>query len=121
MESAPGVERPARAVPEATQQHRHHEIAIGPPRPAAVAAEGDVEVVPQPARQRDVPSRPELAEAARKVRAIEVDPEIETEDSRQADGDVRVAGEIAVDLKGVQVDADEQRPRVVRFRVSEAD
>src|SRR5207247_3270020 len=112
MQRAPEDERPARAMPQAAEEHGDHQVAVRPQLSAPVASQRDVEVIPQPARKRDVPARPELTEAAREVRAVEVDAEVESEDARQSDGDARVAGEVAVDLERVEIDADEQRPRV---------
>ena len=68
---------------------------------AAVPAEGDVEVVAQPARERDVPATPEVLEVTCRVGRVEVHREAEAEEQGQADGDVGVAAEVAVDLHGV--------------------
>src|SRR5438067_209974 len=110
MQRAPEDERPARAVPESAEEHGDHQVAVRAPSSAAIAAQRDIEVITQPTGERDVPARPEFAEAAREVRAVEVDAEVESENARQSDGDARIAGEIAVDLERVEVDADEQRP-----------
>src|SRR5436189_208321 len=72
----------ARAVPQAAEEHGDHQVAVRPQLSASVASQRDVEVIPQPARKRDVPARPELAEAAREVRAVEVDAEVESENAR---------------------------------------
>ena len=87
--------------------------------PSAVAAERDVEVVAQPARQRHVPAPPEVLERQRPVGGVEVLREADAEQQRAADGDVGVAGEVGVDLDGVGVDADEQLERTVRGRRAE--
>src|SRR2546423_9487934 len=108
MQRSPGDEGPACAVPQATEGHGQHQIAGRRERAAAVAAKGDVQVIAQPARKRDVPARPEFAEASRKVRPVEVDSEVEPENARETDGDARVAGKIAVDLKCLKVRADQQ-------------
>ena len=57
---APEHERPGRAVPEAAEDHRQHQVAVGPQRAAAAAAQRDVEVVAQPVREADVPAVPEV-------------------------------------------------------------
>ena len=56
---APEDEGPGGAVPEAAEDHREHQVAVCPQHAAAAAAERDVQVVPQPLRQADVPSGPE--------------------------------------------------------------
>src|SRR5256885_2277858 len=70
----------------------------------AGAAERDVQVIAQPARQRDVPALPELLERACGVRRREVVRETVPEEERDADGDVGVAAEVRVDLDRVRVD-----------------
>ncbi len=72
----------------------------------AVAAERDVEVVAQPARQRHVPAPPEVLERHRGIRRVEVLRELEAEQQRDADRDVRVAAEVGEDLNRVA-----RRPR----------
>ena len=83
-------------------------------RALAVAAERDVEVVAQPARQRHVPAPPEVLERDGGVRRVEVLRELEAEQQRDADRDVRVAAEVGEDLDGVAVDADQHLERRVR-------
>src|ERR1044071_1362937 len=114
VQSAPGHEGPVRAMPQAAQEHRQHQVAHGAQRAAAVSAERDVAVIAKPTGERDVPARPELAEALRPVRPVDVDAEIEAEYARHPDGDVRVSGEVAVDLERVEVDADQERGRRMR-------
>src|SRR5579871_2154189 len=60
MQRAPCHKRPGRAVPEATEQHRDHQIDVAPHTAVPVAAERDVEIVAQELRQRHVPAPPEI-------------------------------------------------------------
>ena len=119
VDSAPDDERPAGAVPEPADEHREHEVAVREERAAAVAAERDVEVVAQPARQRHVPAPPEVRDRRRRVRRVEVLREGEAEEERDPDRDVRVAEEVGVDLDGVRVDPDEHLERRVLVRRAE--
>src|SRR4051812_19403588 len=91
VKASPCNERPVRTVPQSTEEHRDHEVPERHPVTAAVTAQRHIEVIAQPTRKGDMPSRPELAEAARPVRTIEVDAEVEAEETRQPDGNVRVA------------------------------
>src|SRR5690606_22181186 len=52
---APQHEGPGRAVPQAAEHHREHQIRVGPTRTEAIASQRDVQVVAQPGRERDVP------------------------------------------------------------------
>ena len=70
---APEDEGPGRAMPEAAEDHRQHQVAVGPQRAAAAAAQRDVEVVAQPVREADVPAAPEVPGAGREVRQVEVE------------------------------------------------
>ena len=113
VDAAPHHERPRRAVPQAAEQHREHEVPVRVPAAAAVAAEGDVEVVAQPARQRHVPAAPEVLQAQGDVGRVEVRREADAEEQRDADGDVGVAAEVGVDLERVAVDGEQDLERAV--------
>ena len=108
VDPAPDQERPRRAVPEPAEQHRDHDVAERPEPPAAVAAERDVEVVAQPARERHVPAPPEVAQREGHVGAVEVLRQLVSEQQGEADRHVGVAGEVAVDLRGERVEGERQ-------------
>src|SRR5438094_7176655 len=95
-------------MPQPTENHGDREVAVRRPGATLTATEGDVEVVAQPAREADVPAVPELLQARRLVRRIEVLRQRVAEQERGADGDVGVAREVAVDLQRVAVDAGER-------------
>ena len=101
LQRPPDDERPGGAVPQTAQHHGDHDVAHGARLAAGTAPERDVEVVAQPARERHVPAAPELLQVARRVGRVEVLGEPEAEQQGEADGDVRVAAEVAVDLHGV--------------------
>ena len=60
VDRPPRDECPAGAVPEPADQHRQHQVAVREDLAPATAAERDVEVVAQPARERHVPATPEV-------------------------------------------------------------
>ena len=91
VESAPRHERPLRAVPEAAQEHRQHQVAQRGRLAVAAAAQRNVQVIAQPRRERDVPAVPEIRDARRQVRHAEVLRKDESEQARAADRDVAVA------------------------------
>src|SRR5215211_5392760 len=115
VNAAPDDERPRRPVPQAAQEHCQHEVAVGPALPVTVSAERDVEVVAQPAGEGYVPAPPEVLQAECEIGPVEVLREDEAEEQRQPDRHVRVAGEVAVDLRGEAVD----REQDLRARVGE--
>ena len=75
-------------------------------RAAAVAAERDVEVVAQEARQRHVPAPPEVADRHGAVGRVEVERQPQAEHQREADRHVGVAGEVEIDLQRVGAGGD---------------
>ena len=91
-------------MPEAADDHREHQVAVGAALAAAVAAEGDVEVIAEPGREADVPAAPEILRAGREVGQVEIQHQLEAQALGDAPGDVGVAGEVAVDLEGEGVD-----------------
>ena len=101
MQRAPEHEHPGGAVPEPRHDHGQEIVEQGPRLPLPVAAQGDVDVVPEPGGERDVPAAPELREVERAVGVEEVVVQAETHQRGDADGEVGVAGEIKVDLHRV--------------------
>ena len=112
---APQHEFPLGAVPQAAQEHRQPEIQIGAPGAVPAAAQRNVQVVAEPGRQTDVPAPPEVARVQRDVRPVEVERDFIAQQQRRADGDVRIAGKIAVDLHRVAVDRRQHLPTGVHF------
>ena len=78
-----------------------------------IAAQRDVEIVAQPARQRDVPALPEVGWRLRQVGREEVARELDAEQLGQTARDVGVGREVAIDLRGEGVHVDvAEAPRV---------
>ena len=118
MQRAPHDERERRAVPEPTEHHDGEQIDVGARARDAVAAERHVQVVAQPARERDVPPLPEVLERSRDVGRVEVDRQTKPEHQRQPAGDVRVAGEVAEDLRAEHHRQPEQHARILAVVVA---
>jgi hypothetical protein len=110
VQSAPNDKIPGGAMPEAAEQHRQHQVAPGEPFRTAISTERDVEIVPQPGAERNVPASPEIGNVRREVGKIEVDRELVAQQARARYGHVGVSAEIAVDLHRVKEHAD---PRAV--------
>src|SRR5262249_40017952 len=99
MKAAPGDEGPVGAVPEATEQHREHDIESLPSAAPPVPTEWDVEIVAEKAGQRHVPAAPEIADRLCAVGRVEVDGQAKSEHPGKTDRHIRVAGKIEVDLQ----------------------
>ena len=54
------------------EEYHDRQVRVSPARSAAIAAERDVQVVPQKGAQGDVPAPPEIRDAVRPVGRIEV-------------------------------------------------
>src|SRR5665647_1410853 len=119
VHASPEHERPAGAVPEPGEEERDDEVHVRAAAALAIAAQRDVEVVPQPAGQRDVPATPEILDGARCVRRVEVLGQLEAEEQGDADGDVAVGAEVAVDLHRVGDDPPQGLPGRERLRRGE--
>ena len=108
MVGAPRHERPARAVPETTEEHGQEEVPVRAPRPSAISTERDVEIVPEPARERHVPAAPKFRDVGARVGVVEVVRELVPEHERRAPRNVGVSREVAEDLPGVRQNSEPQ-------------
>ena len=88
-------------MPEAGQAPDDQQVAdlLAPGDP--VAPQGDVQIVPEPAAQGDVPPPPKLGDRPGDIGVVEILQKVEAKHPADADGHVGVAGEVEVDLKGV--------------------
>ena len=111
MEGTPDHKRPIRAVPDAGDEEREEQVAVGQQPAAAVPAQGDVHVVAEPGRQADMPARPEFAQARRQIGIVEIEDQVETHDLGHAACHVRVAAEIEEDLPAEGDGAEQQGRR----------
>ena len=85
-------------MPESAQEEGGEGVQRVAQRRTAVAAEGDIDVVPKPCHQRDVPAAPEVAHGGGEVGSAEILHQLDAEEAGAAHGDVAVAREVAVDL-----------------------
>src|SRR3546814_5141197 len=101
VQRTPEDESPCSAVPEAANGHGEKEIDIAPRFAPPVAAERDVEIVAQEARQGHVPTPPEIGDADSLIRRMEIQRQLDAEYPRGADGHVGIAGEIKIELERI--------------------
>ena len=106
-------------VPQTAQKHRQQQVEIGAPLALAVAAKRNVEVIPEPRRERNMPPAPEFGDGGRAVGGIEVFGETEAHHKGQTDGHIRVAREVAIDLQCIAVDAHQTLEARVEQRLIE--
>ena len=101
MPQAPQHKGPVGPMPKACGEKDDEFIEIGAGRPLPVAPQGDVQIVPEPGAERDVPPPPELLDGLGGIGQVEVLQKPEAEHPAQADGHVAVSAEVEVDLQGV--------------------
>ena len=106
VERSPDEESPVGSMPEAAHKEDDEGVADARQEGAAAPSQRDVEVIAEPGGEGDVPPSPELCDVAREVGVGEVAHQVDAEEAGGTDGDVGVAGEVAVDLKG-----EEERPQ----------
>ena len=88
-------------MPEPRQHPDHKDIEKAPPRRDPVAAQRDIDVIPEPGAEAHVPAAPEFGDAAGDIGIIEVFGKAKAEDLPQADGHIAVPGKIEVDVQRV--------------------
>ena len=115
MVRASGDEGPVGAVPETRQQEDDEGVAHHLGLRDTAAAQGDVDVIPEPSRQADVPPAPELGDVATEVGHVEVAHQLDPEKLRRSDGDVGVAREVAIDLESEEDGSKEQGTSALRL------
>ena len=101
VQGAPEDEVPGRAVPDTADHHGEEKVAKVPRLAHPAAAQGDIEVIPEPGTQGDMPSPPEIADAGGKVGGVEVFQQADAQQLGKAQGHAGVAAEIQIDLQGV--------------------
>ena len=100
MERAPEDEGPGGTVPKARNEKDDKDVKKLTGLAASVSAEGNIEIVAEPGGKGDVPARPELLDGGCRLGVIEVFHKTNAHNSRAADGNIGVAGEVAINLHG---------------------
>ena len=102
---APEDEIPAGSMPEASAEPDEKDVPHRPPCPHPAAAKGDVQVLPEPCGQGNVPPPPEFRHRGGGIGIVEVFREVKAQHLPHADGHVGVAGKVEVDLEAEGRDA----------------
>src|SRR4051812_48695885 len=99
MDCAPEHEIPCRPMPQPAKQKTDPKVEVVSRSRYTISAERKVDVFPDPGGERNMPSSPEIGEAGGEVRITEVFHQPKTQHACHANGHVRVAGEIKIDLE----------------------
>jgi hypothetical protein len=108
MQEAPHNKVKSRAMPKPTDEHDSDDIGVnawcGDPR----ASHRDIDVIGEPARERDVPALPEALDIAPAIRPVKVLWHSDAEQARRTNCNVGIAGEIGIDFDSVRKGPQEQ-------------
>ncbi|MNL23092.1 hypothetical protein D3C87_1444610 [compost metagenome] len=91
VQQSPDQETPPQPIaepgmPEPADKEDHHDVDVSPADASPAAAQRYIEIVAEPAPQRDMPAlRPEFGDRAREIGATEVDGQLDAEQARDAD------------------------------------
>lgn len=87
-------------MPKTRDQEYDKNISDSPGRGYSAASERDVDIVSKPSRERNMPSPPKLGDVSAEVGSAEVGHQVKAKKFGCTDGDIRIAGEVTIDLKG---------------------
>ena len=108
VQTAPDEVGQPRAVPQAADEEGYNQVSVLARLAAPAAAQRNIDVIPQPLRQADVPPRPDVLDRVGKERLAEVFRQVQAQHLADAQHNVGVAGEIGVELHGEQHAAQQQ-------------
>ena len=100
-DQSPQHKVPACTVPQSGKRPDCQHVPHGFPLAHTAAAQREIDIVLEPASQRDVPSSPELAGGAGHIREVEVLGKLEAQHFSHANCHHGIAGEVEVDLKAI--------------------
>ena len=98
---APENKGPVGPVPDAGQKPHGQHVEDVAARGAPVAAQGDVDIIPEPLGQGHVPPVPEIGDTGRLIGGVEVLPDLKAQELPNPDRHIRVAGKVIIELEGV--------------------
>ena len=102
MQTAPDEVRQPCAVPQAADKEGQNQVAVLFCGAAPATPQRDIDVIPQPLGQADMPPRPDILDGIRKEGLAEVFGQLQPQHLAEAKDNVRVAGEVRVELHGEQ-------------------
>ena len=115
MIRAPGNESPVGAVPETAHKEDDERVPDDFRLAYATASQGDIDIIPEPSSERNMPPAPKLCYVAAEIRHVEVAHQLDTKQLGRAYGNVGIARKVAVDLEGEENGGEKQcAARLVR-------
>src|SRR5580704_172250 len=113
MERSPHYESPIRTMPEPSQEHSRQQITVCSRFASTTTAERNIKIISQPRAQADVPAAPKILQAGRQIRLTKINHKMKAQQLCAASSQVAIAAEVAVDLPGEGVHANQCCPTVI--------
>lgn len=117
VESTPQKIGQAATVPETADQKGEKEIQAVPPFGHPVAAKRNIDIIPKPGGQGNMPAAPEFPDGESQVGAFKICHQFDAKKPCAADGDVRVAGKVTVNFDGEHDRHDDKDKTDIAVRV----
>lgn len=102
VQTAPGNIMPGSPMPETGEEKNDQNIDVFPYFAVPVSAQRNVQIIPEPTCQGDVPSSPEISYADGHIRGVEIIDQFKAHNPGSTSGDVGVAAKVTIDLHGKQ-------------------
>ena len=102
MQQSPCQKLRRAAMPQTADEKNKQYIALSDCKSLFAAAKGNINIVPQPAAQRNVPSAPEIRQVFGKIGLLKVLDQLKAKQSADTDCDHRIACKIAIDLNRIE-------------------
>ena len=99
MIRAPNNESPIGTMPEAAQKEDHKSVPNDFSFAHSATAQGDINIIPKPSRQGNVPPAPKLSNVPTEIRHVEITHQFYAEQLGRAYGYVGITREITVNLE----------------------
>ena len=107
MIGTPSNEGPIGSVPKTAQKENNESVPNYFCLAHSAAAQRNINIIPEPSRQRDVPTAPKLRNITAEIRHVEVPHQLNAEQFGRAYGNVGITREVAVDLEGEEDGSEE--------------
>ena len=88
MIQSPADECPVGTMPQATDKEHDQGVADHFPTGTSASSQWEIDIIPEPGHQRDMPPAPELRDGARLIGEVEVAHQVDAKESCRTDGHV---------------------------------
>ncbi len=113
MIGPPGDKSPVSPMPETTEEEYDKGVADDLRLGATAATQGDIDIIPEPSGQGNVPTTPEFGDIPTEIWNIEIPHQFDSKEFGRSYGYVGIAGEIPVNLESEENSGQQKRTPAV--------